>query len=313
MNFGNFLKYNNGDSISGDLNIDNSKKSILALSNQKNTLTQDPENKLKSGVTSEDVKQLQTNLKKLGFFTGDITGFYGDVTASAVQNFQKSHSLAVTGEANKETLDKLNDFVSRPIYVASRGSDARDNSQKAAPAATQTVAKTNPVPVSVQPAAKGGVTMMPWFGGVENVYSIGSIATVTDLNTGLAFKIKRTYGYNHADNETLTAADTAIMKRAAGGSWNWTRRPVIVEVNGYKIAASLAPFPHAGRDDMPANVTVSNRSGDYGTGENLDSVKGNNMDGHFDIHFLGSKTHGSNSIDADHQAAVKRAFELGSK
>lgn len=242
-----------------------------------------------------------------------MTGFYGDVTVSAIQNFQKSNGMAVTGEVDKVTLDKLNDFVTRPLYVASRSDVNRDTPQNNSNASVKIAAVPSQAPVSVQPAAKGGVTMMQWFGGVENIFSIGSVATVTDLNTGLAFKVKRTYGYNHSDTETLTAADTAIMKRAAGGSWNWTRHPVIVEVNGYKIAGSMAPFPHAGRDDQPANITVSNRSGDYGTGENLDTVKGNNMDGHFDIHFLGSRTHGSNSIDPDHQAAVKRAFQLGNQ
>lgn len=273
------------------------------------------ENILKTGVQSEDVKLLQTNLKKLGFFTGEVTGLYGDITATAVKNFQKANSLNANGEANEATVEKVNYFASRITYVASRGS-SRETAPASTPApaanpAAKATAKPAAAQSTAQPAGKGGVSMLQWFGGAERVFSIGSIATVTDLNTGIAFKIKRTYGTNHADCETLTAADTAKMLQAAGGSWNWTRRPVIIEVNGQKIAASMAPFPHAGRDDVAANVNTTNRSGDYGSGVNLDTVKGNNMNGHFDIHFLGSRTHGTNQVDANHQAAVKRAYELG--
>jgi hypothetical protein len=148
---------------------------------------------------------------------------------------------------------------------------------------------------------------LPWFGQAEKIFSIGSVAKVTDVATGLSFKVKRTYGYNHADVETLTLEDTKILKQIYGGSWSWERRAVIVEINGQKIAASMAGMPHAGRDDQPANVNVSNRSVGYGYGVNLDAIKGNGMDGHFDIHFLGSKTHGSNKVDSQHQAKVREA------
>lgn len=302
---------------------DNNSKSVIASANASNaspTGVQAGSNAvtetiLKTGEQSEDVKSLQTNLKQLGFFTGEITGLYGDITATAVRNFQKANSLPTNGEANEATVEKVKYFASRPIYVASRGSSretaAVPTPAPAAKATPKATTKAVAAQSTAQPAGKGGVSMLQWFGGAENVFSIGSIATVTDLNTGIAFKIKRTYGTNHADCEALTAADTAKMLQAAGGSWNWTRRPVIVEVNGQKLAASMAPFPHAGRDDVAANVNTTNRSGDYGSGVNLDTVKGNNMNGHFDIHFLGSRTHGTNQVDADHQAAVKRAYELG--
>jgi len=31
------------------------------------------------------------------------------------------------------------------------------------------------------------------------------------------------------------------------------------------------------------------------------------MSGHFDVHFYGSKTHGTNKVDSAHQSAVKKA------
>jgi len=44
-------------------------------------------------------------------------------------------------------------------------------------------------------------------------------------------------------------------------------------VNGRKMAASMAGMPHAGVDSAPANTYVKSRSGGYGAGDNLDSVK----------------------------------------
>jgi hypothetical protein len=104
----------------------------------------------------------------------------------------------------------------------------------------------------------------------------------------------------------LTMSDTNIIKSIWGG-FSWTRRPVIVSFNGRKIAASMTAMPHAGVDSAPAVSTVSNRSGDYGTGENLDAIKKNGMDGVIDIHFLNSTRHKDNKPDPEHQAAILKA------
>ncbi len=97
------------------------------------------------------------------------------------------------------------------------------------------------------------------------------------------------------------------MKKIFGGNWDWERRAVIITVGTTKIAASMSGMPHAGLDKYSANKTVSSRSGGFGRGENLDAVKGNNMNGHFDIHFYGSRTHGTNKTDSKHQEMVNVA------
>jgi hypothetical protein len=112
----------------------------------------------------------------------------------------------------------------------------------------------------------------------------------------------------------LTAEDTAVMKKIYGGQWSWSRRPIIVTVdNNVRIAASMAGMPHAGLDNQPKNIYINSRSGGYGYGQNLDTIKDNNMNGHFDIHFLGSRTHSSNIVESNHQNAVKKAAEWAKK
>jgi hypothetical protein len=151
--------------------------------------------------------------------------------------------------------------------------------------------------------------LLDWWDSVDKLFEKSISAVVIDLETGKRFEVVRTYGSNHADVETLTAEDTAVMKEIWGGEWNWERRAVIVIVNGKKIAASATGMPHAGLDNLLEGENVDNRSGDFGTGINLDKIKGNNMDGHFDIHFLNSSTHGTDRIDENHQQMVQKAFE----
>lgn len=101
-----------------------------------------------------------------------------------------------------------------------------------------------------------------------------------DVETGKEFTLKRTVGTNHADCETATASDTATLKELYGGTWSWTRRPILIKgTNGVLYAASIAGMPHGGFDNKP-----------FAT-DNLDFIKGNDMDGVVDVHFRGSKSH----------------------
>ncbi|HYE84427.1 MAG TPA: LysM peptidoglycan-binding domain-containing protein [Clostridia bacterium] len=133
---------------------------------------------------------------------------------------------------------------------------------------------------------------LDWFKEVQHIYEKGAIATVTDVETGKSFKVKRLYGRNHADSEPLTAEDTQIMK-SLYGSWSWNRRAIIVTIKDKKgverrIAASMNGMPHGG--------------------ESIGSA--NKFKGHFCIHFKNSRTHSGSRLDASHQKAVKVAAGL---
>ncbi|MFZ5351650.1 MAG: peptidoglycan-binding domain-containing protein [Bacillota bacterium] len=235
---------------------------------------------LKKGDRGDEVTKLQSFLKEQGFFDEEATGYFGEVTEAAVMAFQKEYSIEADGIVGPLTLEAL-------IAAGYDGSTFEE---------------------STSAVSSEGVEMLDWYKEVnKDAFKLNTIATVTDLWTGKQYKIVRTYGHNHADCETLTAEDTAIMKEIWGGKWSWERRPSIIEVDGRKIAASIAGMPHAGLDSKPANKTVSNRSAGYGKGMNLDKVKDNDMSGHFDVHFLNSRTHSTNRVDKKHQEMVKKA------
>lgn len=112
-----------------------------------------------------------------------------------------------------------------------------------------------------------------------------AILNVTDIETGLQFCVQRRAGHFHADVQPLTAGDTAVMKKIYAGRWSWKRRAVIVQTDdGVKIAASMNGMPH-------------------GQG----AIKDNQFNGHFCIHFAGSKTHGSRKVDLAHQMMIWKA------
>ncbi len=52
-------------------------------------------------------KSVQSKLKDLGYYTGNIDGIYGPLTRSAVINFQRDYGLSVDGIVGPETLGAL--------------------------------------------------------------------------------------------------------------------------------------------------------------------------------------------------------------
>ena len=56
------------------------------------------------GTMCAQVRTMQENLQALGYYNGDITGNFGEITEGAVKAFQKANGLTVNGFAGEETL-----------------------------------------------------------------------------------------------------------------------------------------------------------------------------------------------------------------
>jgi peptidoglycan hydrolase-like protein with peptidoglycan-binding domain len=238
---------------------------------------------LKEGMRNSNVKRLQQDLKKLGYFNANATGYYGTITVNSVKALQKDHGLLVDGIAGKNTFGLIQKLLAGDAVAGQKEETSRSSENRSAN------------------------HLMSWFGGVADIFKRGAVATVYDIGTGISFQVKRTYGTNHADCEPLTAADTEAMKKVYGGSWSWARRAIVVKVSGYEFAASMNGMPHAGLDSKPEGAQVSGRAGGYGYGYNYDTIKGNNFNGHFCIHFYNSRTHSSNRVDPQHSQMVQKA------
>ncbi|MBZ8182916.1 peptidoglycan-binding protein [Oscillatoria salina] len=66
-----------------------------------------PKPTLIPGSQGAEVEQLQTKLKQLGYFEGEIDGVYNESTRLAVEEFQRSQALAADGIVGSGTWQKL--------------------------------------------------------------------------------------------------------------------------------------------------------------------------------------------------------------
>jgi uncharacterized protein YgiM (DUF1202 family) len=162
------------------------------------------------------------------------------------------------------------------------------------------VPQPSPTPTprpSPSPAIKPAVSSKPvsynknvkdadwWTSGIQAIFATETIVTITDVETGLSWRVKRIGGINHADVQPVSADDTAKFNRAYDGVWSWNRRAIWVTVGGNTYAASTNGMPHG-----------------------VNPNAGNNFPGHHCIHFTNSRTHAGNKLDTLHQAAIQRAL-----
>ncbi len=76
----------------------------------------------KYGSRGEEVRTIQTKLKRWGYYKGNIDGIYGSGTLEAVKYFQRKNGLVVDGIAGKNTLEAMG------IYNSSGNSGSSSNS-----------------------------------------------------------------------------------------------------------------------------------------------------------------------------------------
>ena len=74
------------------------------------------------GSRGEEVRQIQTKLKRWGYYKGNIDGIYGSQTLEAVKYFQRKNGLTVDGIAGPATLRAMG------IMTSSSSSSSTSNS-----------------------------------------------------------------------------------------------------------------------------------------------------------------------------------------
>ena len=81
---------------------------------------------LQFGDDGDDVLALQTRLKELKYYTGNLSGRYREGTRKAVETFQADFDLDQTGIADLRTLSILFSLNHRPLRYGSSGDDVKD-------------------------------------------------------------------------------------------------------------------------------------------------------------------------------------------
>lgn len=254
---------------------------------------------LRPGARGPEVVLVQHYLYQLGHLSSPPDGIFGPETLRAVEQFQRERGFDVDGVVGARTWSELELSISGAEVRVHRVRPGETlwGIARMYGATVDAIAKVNGiedpsrifpgreliVPEPPSGGAPEGVELILWSEAHE-VYRNFSVVKVTDVRTGRSFYARRYYGHYHADSEPLTAEDARTLREIYGGEWSWERRPIIVEVGGRAIAASMNGYPHGG-----------------------ESIADNEFPGHFCIHFLGSRIHRTGNIDPRHQAAVLEA------
>ena len=73
----------------------------------------------KYGSRGEEVKQIQTKLKRWGYYNGNVDGIFGSQTLEAVKYFQRKNGLTVDGIAGPVTLKAMGIYNSSNLSSSS--------------------------------------------------------------------------------------------------------------------------------------------------------------------------------------------------
>ena len=82
----------------------------------------------KYGSRGEEVRTIQTKLKRWGYYKGNIDGIYGSQTLEAVKYFQRKNGLTVDGIAGTKTLQAMGIYNSTSNSGSSSNSSSSTNS-----------------------------------------------------------------------------------------------------------------------------------------------------------------------------------------
>lgn len=221
--------------------------------------------RLSLGSTGEKVSNLVAELINQGYYTGTQTSTYTSAVQAAVKAFQAVKGLTVDGIAGSETQHAL--FGTMPI-----GSGDTTN-----------------LDFAIYPVEK-----IDWYtGGIQQLIPRGSNFKVYDVKTGIVWWAHRWAGSDHADIETLTAADSARLCEIYGvknlqeivDKNMWQRRPCLVTIGTRTFACSLDGMQHG-----------------------TDTIANNGMDGQICLHFTNSKGHASGAVSTSHKEAIEYAY-----
>ncbi len=178
---------------------------------------------LRIDQTGDGVRQLQTDLKKLGYSV-TVNGTYDTDTHNAVVAFQQRNGLVISGIADALTRQVIHGGQGKPFSTTVETLPANEG-WMASPSVSQ-------------------IKLLHWQNEIKPNVKAGQTFTVLDPNTNLSWKLVFYSLGRHADSQPASWKDTQIMNRSFG-STSWTIHPVYVLLpNGQWTMATMHNRPH---------------------------------------------------------------------
>ncbi|MGI6686831.1 MAG: peptidoglycan-binding protein [Christensenellales bacterium] len=207
---------------------------------------------LKLGATGSEVTALQQRLISLNYLTGVADGIFGPRTAMALQDFQQKNNLVMDGIAGKLTLAKLN---SATAISASGVVQPQPTPQPTTSPIVETAS-------NFQAPKASEVRFANWYTEVRNHAQRLRNVVIYDFMTGKHYNFRFFSFGKHADGDTPTKEDTAVMNSILGEN-NWTPRPVWVVFSDGRVYMGST----------------------HSHGHEVDYTKDNDLSGHLCVHF----------------------------
>lgn len=223
---------------------------------------------LDKNSTGPLVVRVQLRLRELGYLNFKPTGSYKSMTVNAVKDFQVNYrdagyEMQVDGRTGQQSLDLM-------FRLDAKRSSLSGVSIPAGPKhGSSTMVKTG--------------SLASWL-TVKTMLITGRTYKITDCLTGSEFTLVFTGGVNHAEMEPASEQALEEFKEICGREYNYLKRPVVIDIDGQEIAASIQCWPHGS-----------------------EQLSNNGMDGHVCLFFDGSLSEVGNLPDVEHTENVYKA------
>lgn len=280
------------------------------------------------------VHAVQAALYQLDYLddSDDMDGMFGSATAAAVKEFKDDYGV---GTATSEIVDTA---VSQALFEKAKAA-----LQAKLTAASGTDTGDGTVPSAGNFGTFSVVKRGSWAeidGGAASLFPKGTVATVMSVVTKQVFRIYRWSGANHADCVPYDTSDTATLCSIVGFNYNsshptssqlttiksygnddyplytWPdfrggfgstptvsgskeKIPVWVNLNGTVYCASIYVIPHG--FNGTSGFSLSKLNGQF-------YYERNNMYGMMCVHFYGSTTHSTGTVNATHMTNINTAY-----
>lgn len=137
-----------------------------------------PTRTLRAGASGEDVRSVQAQLDKLGYYGGSLDGIYGEGTVNAVKAFQAHNGLTVDGKVGTKTANVLyssSALAADSSVVTPTPSPTPDTSYGTVPTRTLREGSTGDDVKSLQSRL---MSLGYYSGTVDGQYGSGTVAAV---------------------------------------------------------------------------------------------------------------------------------------
>ena len=191
----------------------------------------------KYGSRGDEVVQIQTKLKRWGYYSGNIDGIYGTQTLNAVKYFQRKNGLTVDGIAGKNTLEAMGIFNSSGNSSSSNSTTTSDLNLLARVVYGEARGEPYAGQVAVAAVVLNRVRSSSFPNTISGVvYQSGAFTAVSDGQINLT---PNTTAYNAA-RDALNGWDPSggaiyyFNPNTATNAWIWSR-PHIVTIGKHRF------------------------------------------------------------------------------